>query len=245
LTLDGTANGVVTVADNAALQITSKLTIMCWAKSFSGPDLGYIFGRTNAASAGGWSLQKTTSTNTTNASTILSGLSGGGLGGNSTRMTFGESAQWQHYAASYDASLPSGSRQARVYQNGILDFSSDGQIMTIPNVAGLDFLIGNRTGGVVADTFFYGAVYDIRVYSRILTQDEICRVCCGQDVSPTELVLHMPCTDGSGTTVANIANSGVGNGVMGAGAAWQLKGVLSTYGPGDNMPFRTREMAVA
>lgn len=227
LSFDG-SDDILTVADEAALQITDRITIMGWAR-LSGPsEQGYLCGRLNSASNGGYGilLQPTHGAASTIALAGLSAqLSVTGLVP-SEQMT-----DWRHYAFSYDATAASGSRPFRAYLDGNLIYELTNRTETIPAQAGLNFLVGNRTGGSSAGTYIGGLVRDVRVYNAALTADEVARCCVGDGPDGVRPVLHLPLDDATGVTARNLGSTLAGTI---SGATWVTTAAL--------MPFRARTL---
>lgn len=156
LQFDGT-DDVVTIANQASLNITSAITLEAWvyatkntgvqnvvSKSSNSQNTGYIFPRTD----NGW----------TNTIVYLH------IGGSwrTVSASFPSLNNWHHLAATYDGAA------IRLYINGILSAtqSQSGVIATNTN----SLTIGDQPG---FSEFFGGRVDEIRVWNIARTQSEI------------------------------------------------------------------------
>jgi hypothetical protein len=161
--LDGT-NGLVTIADNAALDNTSAFTLMYWFKANAYP----------ADSAG--LVCKRVNINTQNAYTtylkaadkkIYVDIDSSNNRFSST--TLFQTGSWYHVAFVFDGSLPAAQRVS-MYVNGLLDTTAAESSATIPDYSS-SVLVGNTHTG--AANWFNGSIDDARFYRRALTSGEI------------------------------------------------------------------------
>lgn len=230
LNLNNTVDGIVTVADHVALRTSQDITMSAWARAVSTIEAGFVCGRLNNSTAGGYGLYLDGTTNPIRIS--LNGLSFGPRVADYA-MPPNEFTSWHHYAVSFNGSAASGSRTAKFYLDGRLLSTQSGLTDGIPHPASVDYLIGNRTGSAVS--MFGGDVWDNRLYTRILSDTEVAKLCVGQAIDDTGLVLHLPLDDASGTVARNLARGGVGDGALGTGCAWRTKAAYPEI-----MPFRGR-----
>lgn len=220
LHLDGAAaDSCVRVPDHLALRFSDRFSMFfLWRADVAG-DAGFAAGRLNGSTGGGWGMYNAVSG--IYAGTSISGLSGGAITQSGAQPVYrAEQNRWHAYGSSYDATPSSGNRRSRIYLDGILAQSSDTQASTIPAVASIDFLIGNRAGAGTADNAWLGGCYaDLKVYNRILTQDEMIRLQCGLSIDTTGLVIDMPLDQTEGDAI-NGGVAGVGNGLLQGTAVW-------------------------
>ena len=223
--LDGTTNGVVTIADHAALQITDKYTLMIrWKCATTAPD-GYLCGRLNSSNDGGYGMYLKYHGD---GVTVDPGNVMGQIVQTASRaernLNTCEATSWHHMAISYDATPAAGSRVSKIYIDGVLKSTNSTLSRDLTVVSAINFLVGNRTSGGGAGTTFNGWVCDLKLYNRILSADEILADKNGTEISNANLVIDMPMDDATGTTAVNNAASGVGNGTLGSGATWITRG---------------------
>lgn len=230
LNLNNTVDGIVTVGDHLALRTSQDITMSAWARAVGVAEAGFVCGRLNNSTAGGYGLYLDGTTNPIRIS--LNGLSFGPRVADFA-MTPNEFTSWHHYAVSFNGSAASGSRTAKFYLDGRLISTQTALTDGIPHQASVDYLVGNRTGSAVS--MFGGDVWENRLYTRVLTDTEVARLCVGRSVDETGLVLHLPLDDASGTVARNLARGGVGDGALGTGCAWRTKAAYPEI-----MPFRGR-----
>lgn len=229
LNLDNSTTGIVTVADHALLRTSQDVTMTAWVRAVSNAEAGFVCGRLYNTPNEGYGMYLDAGTNP-----VRIGFHGLSFGPQVTDYALPPNAftDWHHYALTFNGSAASGSRVVSFYLDGDLIDTNTGLTDGIPHPTGIDYLVGNRTGSTLS--MFGGDVWDNRVWSRVLSADEIAAVCLGRPVDVTSLVLWLPLDDASGTTARNLATSGVGNGTLGAGATWRTKNAY----PGV-MPFAT------
>ncbi len=131
--------------------------------------------------------------------------------------------QWQHVAGVFDKV----GKKVYFYLNGTLDAEVP---YDFSGTATLDF--SNLNIGKFLDRLFAGNIDDVRVYSRVLSADEVAQLYADGD-----LVGHLEFDEGSGTAVAD--SSGNGNaGSLVNGAAWttgKVNGAVSFDGSDDHV----------
>jgi hypothetical protein len=124
---------------------------------------------------------------------------------------------WQHVAVTYDDSDPA--NEPSIYINGQLQTLTP--IMTGSGTAvdtTDDYIIGNRGAG---DMTFDGIIDDLRIYSRILTSDEINDRYLGKrEPSRDGLVIEYLMDEGSGTSVSDSSGNSHHGDMTGHAAAW-------------------------
>ncbi|MDA8142164.1 MAG: fibronectin type III domain-containing protein [Desulfobacteraceae bacterium] len=133
----------------------SHFTFSAWVK-FNEP--GLILNKYNSVIAGQYQF----SVNENNYLSLLREVWPFSVQG-TTRLLAGT---WYHFCASYDGS------SMRLYVNGNEEIRQDsGTVSDIAN--GTDVFIGARLNRGVVDSFFNGAIDDLRIYNRSLTGPEI------------------------------------------------------------------------
>ncbi|KPJ58601.1 MAG: hypothetical protein AMJ46_13950, partial [Latescibacteria bacterium DG_63] len=126
---------------------------------------------------------------------------------------------WQHIAVTYDDS--NAANDPSIYINGqlqtlveITSWSGD----AVDNTD--DYIVGAREGGT-PDRYFDGRIDELRIYSRILTSEEINDSYLGKRAPSREgLVIEYLMDDGSGTTVTDSSGNGRDGDMTGHAAAW-------------------------
>jgi hypothetical protein len=216
LALNDTLTGIVTVADHVDLRTGQDVTMMAWARVHGNAQRGFLFGRLNNATNGGWGLN-IDATIAGGVRMMLAGLGGGPRTADAV-MPANWITEWHHYAITFGG--PTGNKTIKFYADGTLVRTSASINDAIAHQIGVDMTIGNRIGGALEVGTWGGEMYDLRYYKRVLTDDEVARACVGLDVSSDGLIVHMPLDDRIGTTARNLAGSGVADGVLSAGATW-------------------------
>jgi hypothetical protein len=124
---------------------------------------------------------------------------------------------WQHVAVTYDESDPA--HDPSIYINGELQNLTQTDIPSgTAKTNADDYIIGNRGNG---GRTFDGMIDNVRVYSRILTSDEINDDYLGKrEPSRDGLVLEYLMDDGSGNTVSDTSGSGYDGDMTGHAADW-------------------------
>ncbi len=160
-TLGRNFNGTTDVIDipyNAALNITSAITIMVYAKpsSFPGEDC-FIVSRSPASGAS-YTLEAYLG----NASFYLDGAGGWYRPGASCPIT---QDIWTHVTATYDGATKA------IYINGVPKASSNQTGAITSQTSAL--AVGNRPAGAIP---YAGLLDDVRIYNRALKPAEIARI---------------------------------------------------------------------
>lgn len=229
--LDGTINGIVTIPDHVKLQIADKYTLMIrWRAAVATP-AGYLCGRLNSSSNGGYGMYL--NTNADGVTVDPHNVPGQLLATQAREernLNTNDALRWHHQAVVFDGTPASGSRISKTYIDGLLKSSRTNLTNTLTVVSALNFIVGNRTLGSV-NTAFNGYVCDLKLYNRVLTDAEIQAAENGETVDSTGLVIDMPMNEGAGTIAVNRAGSGVGDGVLGSGATWIPRAVFPKLMP--------------
>ncbi len=185
LDFDG-ANDYVSVADCAAIDLTTNYTLECWFKPDVVSGLRGLVSKYHTAGANGYFLRLN------GANLEFDGTSVSGL-------TL-QSGRWYHAAAINS----NGTR--RLYLNGV-EQALSGAPLTVnansgPLCIGTDFLADNNR-------FFNGQIDEVRVWSRVRTPDDI-RDAMHHGVTGTEtgLVAYYRCDHISGTALADFTGNG-------------------------------------
>ena len=188
LQVDGN-DDAVTVADNAALDLTGDMTIEAWINptgASSNGTLGLIAGKENS-----YLLSRF------DDDSIRFALNGPGGTWNWTDTGYDVPADtWTHLSMTYDAS----ERAVMLYANGeLVSTSTNGFIPTSLTTGTGAFMIGGRTA---LNEEFKGLIDDVRVWNDLRTADEI-RENYDQKLSGSEsgLAGYWNFDDVSGTTV--------------------------------------------
>lgn len=161
LSFDGVSS-YVDLGNPAALQLTGSMTLEAWVMAAANPaDDGQIVAKSNGT---GWQLKTSPDTGPQTFGVKVSGADQSGVQRYSA--TVRSLKTWYHVAGVYDAS----SRTLSTYVNGVLN---NGTLMgTIPASQfnqNVNVNIGRRTGGL----YFNGAIDEVRIYNRALSQAEI------------------------------------------------------------------------
>jgi hypothetical protein len=149
-------DGAVEFAENAALNLTDELTMVAWIMPNAAPGDSNLFGRRNAANAGGYTMQWT-------ANKVEVWIHfGGWTGTRGMQLQVPEVGEWHFVAAGYDGS------DVFQYVDGELDaeVAGAGAVDEMPEV----FRIGQAQTGLES---MPGIIDEVAVYSRALTADEL------------------------------------------------------------------------
>ncbi|MCD6219131.1 DUF4091 domain-containing protein [Candidatus Calescamantes bacterium] len=103
-----------------------------------------------------------------------------------------KAGQWYHVAAVYDGQL------MKIYIDGKLDNKVSKGRFSIPT-SGQPLRIGKWTDN--APRYFPGVIDEVRVYHRVLSEEEIAKRYEGKEIDCTGLVLDLPMNEGKGTVV--------------------------------------------
>jgi hypothetical protein len=124
---------------------------------------------------------------------------------------------WQHIAVTYDDSDPA--NKPSIYINGQLQTLNESSTPSGTAVTNTDdYLVGNRGAG---DRTFDGIIDELRIYSRILTSEEINDSYAGKrEPSREGLVIEYLMDDGSGTTVTDSSGNGRDGDMSANPATW-------------------------
>ena len=148
----------------AALRMTGSMTISAWinASSFPVDDASVV----SSLRKTGYQLDTTVDQGSRTIGFKLTSATGGPM------MRYGRTPlllnRWYHVAGVYDA----GARKLHVYLNGRLDDGClVGTVTDRQHVGGTDVVVGRRSGS--AGFEFAGAIDDVRMYSRALSQREL------------------------------------------------------------------------
>ncbi|MBD3182367.1 hypothetical protein GF312_08750 [Candidatus Poribacteria bacterium] len=116
----------------------------------------------------------------------ISGTTVGGGNGWFNGLTVVTDGTWHHMTAVYDG------EEGRIYIDGELDITSPGTGKV--NISGHDLYIGENSQQ--RNRYFHGLLDDIRIYNRVLTEDEIIEVMEGLQKS-VEAANKLPVTWGN------------------------------------------------
>lgn len=228
---DGSANGYVLITDNAALQITNKFTLMIRLRCANTAPNAYVCGRVNGGSSLGYAIFLNTNADGALDPGIFVGNTLLQTTSRSERnLNAGEAVNWHHYAATFDGTLASGSREAKMYVDGILRTSRTNLTTTLTAPAGTNFLVGRRSNDSGGTAFVNGWTCDLRLYNRVLSAAEILAAKQGKTVDATSLIISMPMDEGANATINSVV-SGAGNGALGTAAKWITKGQCPSVMP--------------
>jgi hypothetical protein len=157
LRFDG--NGWVGFANPALLRITGALTISLWLRyDQTTTTTAYVVGKTSNPGTNGWRLGIIDSSSQLAFATASSASNFNAVGGNVSL------AKWHHVASVFDPG-----NKSEVY----LDGTRVGVHTNAPSAmvsSNAEARIGARFDGLYG---MHGAVYDVRIYSRVLTSTEI------------------------------------------------------------------------
>lgn len=150
------ADGAVEFVENAALNLTEELTMVAWILPTEAPADTNLFGRRNAANAGGYTMQWTA-----NKVEVWVHF-GGWTGTRGLQAAVPEVGEWHFVAAGYDGD------NVFQYVDGELDaeVAAGGDVDEMPEV----FRIGQAQTGLGA---MPGTIDEVAVYKRALTADEL------------------------------------------------------------------------
>jgi hypothetical protein len=154
--IEFTGDAAVEFAENEALNLTSELTMVAWIMPTEAPADTNLFGRRNAANAGGYTMQWTA-----NKVEVWVHF-GGWTGTRGQQLAVPDVGEWHFVAAGYDGS------NVFQYVDGELDaeVGAGGDVDEMPEV----FRIGQAQTGLGA---MPGIIDEVAVYSRALTLDEL------------------------------------------------------------------------
>ena len=230
LTFNGTSN-LVSVADNAKLDLTTGMTLEAWVNPSTLSGLWRTVGIKENTGALVYSLYAGNDTNTASGHVSTPAESDTRSAANAVPLN-----AWTHLATTYDGS------SLKIYVNGVLA-SSKAVTGSMPNSSGALKLGGNSVWG----EWFKGQLDEIRLYSRALTAGQIQTdmatpvTCSGAPPAPTLTTspssLSFSGTAGGSSPAAqtiNVSNTGGGTLTWTASddAAWMSVSPASGGVPG-------------
>lgn len=183
LSFDGN-NDYVSVANNAALNPTSAITVTAWVKRSSNGSRDFIVSK--GKSAGGGDHQYWLEFTAANELVFLLEDGSGAVHKLTAADTTFTDNSWHHIAATYDGNIQ------KIYVDGVADSATISWTDSIDTTAD-DLVLGNRS-------FYYnipygGLIDDVRIYERALTVDEIQALynnvaCVGPAGQPSTLIYN-------------------------------------------------------
>lgn len=213
---DGVTNNV-TVPDNAAYSYVtnSALTVSVWINpaTLTQPTpegTGYVhFLSKLDSSQNEWTFRMYSQGNSEARNNRISfyifQLSGG-LGDGAYFEDTVIPGQWIHLVATVDAG-----KNVRLYKNGVLRNMFTTSALTLGNGTAPVRIASGASG----QSFFQGKMDDVRVYNRVLSDDEVMDLFNFNSLNPSGLVGRFAMDEGTGTTVSDssvTANNGTLNG---------------------------------
>jgi hypothetical protein len=169
LSFDGVSNWI-TVPESPTLDLTTGMTLEAWVNpaSLTGWQTILYKERPDPTDGGGmtWSLYSSDRNAPPAVYGVLAGATGNALWTHATGTSMLPLNAWSHVAATFDGSA------LRLYVNGTLvnTLSLPGSLMT---TAGPLRIGGNAPSIPFGGQFFNGAIDEIRVYNRALSQADI------------------------------------------------------------------------
>ena len=155
------SNSLVTVADNASLDLTSGMTLSAWVYPTSQTANRTTVIMKERSGGLAWSLSASSNVKRPNTTTRIGNKDVNVTGGSQLPIN-----TWTHLAATFDG------RTQILYVNGVR-VAARAPIGTL-NVSANPLRIGGNT--VLANQYFKGLIDEVRVYNRALTQKEIAAV---------------------------------------------------------------------
>ena len=154
--MEFTGDAAVEFAENAALNLTGALTMVAWIMPTEAPADTGLFGRRNAANAGGYTMQWTA------GKFEVWVHFGGWTGTRGQQVVVPAVGEWHFVAGGYDGS------DVFQYVDGQLDarVGAGGDVDEVPET----FRIGQAQTGLAA---MPGIIDEVAVYSRALTPNEL------------------------------------------------------------------------
>ena len=156
LNFDGT-DDYVSMPTSSSTEITNAITLEVWVKPNGVDEYGYIISKFDGSTAGGYGLYWFGNNERVD---IYSGPSGTAQ----SNAVFTDSNIWVYVAVTVDSS-----GNVIFYRNG--SNAGTGTLSISSN--NLAVLLGNRTGGTSATTYFNGSIDDMRIYNYARTAEEI------------------------------------------------------------------------
>lgn len=159
-TLNGTSQ-YITVADSAQLDLTAEYSISVWINP-NATASNRIVDKTTAGGCDGYMIDIMSK----RLRFLYCSLGGAGAGNVLVGGATVETGKWTHVTATFSNSA----RKARLYYNGHLDaeFTTGGAVTPV-NALPVRIGVDSSTAG----NFFSGAISDVRIYNRALSEGEI------------------------------------------------------------------------
>lgn len=167
LSCNGTSTQGV-AADDSAFDLTSGGTICVWVNPSASTENGHVITKHNYSGTGGWGLFWEGSDAGAGTFDTIRFYVGSSTSYASSAV-FTESSAWVHCAITWDAS-----GNIKFYKNGVAAGTAfKGSAITDNS---LDVVLGNRSGGTTAATYFSGGIDQACVFNRELSATELLKI---------------------------------------------------------------------